>query len=475
MLRSTHAQSPSADMTSESTSRPSKLSIIYLLPFLTVLPDVLFPEIAGVRTAPHHVLLAVLILPALARILKLHLYYFDWFIIMFLLWSTLARMWNVGLIPATDHALEQGITYLVTIAFITHWKMVIKYMNIVFLIVLVLGSLALIEVILNEHFIANALRRIDPTYVRLVEPQWRSGLLRAGVITHPINYGVFCGSMIAMMWYAQTRLSSSLYKTGFMLFAVFLSLSAGPLLAAVLQVSFIAIETATRIIPNRAPLVLGGMFIVLTLMQLVTSHGILGFMAHYATFTADSYWYRTRIWEHVTDDILRSPIIGINPAYWTRGPFMSPSIDAEWLMLPLAAGLPALLFLSIGFFGMIKPLFKGSDAEVGAEFAGLRRGWLYSMLGVIGAGFTVTYYDMMMPHFYVMLAMGSVLVRTSPARAPMGEAPHEARPAAVDVRDAFSRGRRGPVLGRELSGGAAGRSAYVGTSRFERTESSPRR
>lgn len=411
----------------------------WLLPVLILVPDALAPEIADIRLNPLHVFLAAFALPAIQRLMRGGMLPCDWIFLAYAFWAAATRALNVGPVQAMNQFLETAVIYVFVIAYVRSPSDILRYVKTILVAVMILSMFAMVESVTGQRPIAELLRAIDPEYGRLLGHEYRAGFLRAGVYTHPITFGLFCGSMIAMVWYTQSNVIQSGLKTGILFTGVFFSLSSGPLLGAVLQMGMIGAERATRFLANRINVILAGVVMLLLLLEAATS-GALSTMARYMTFNPMSYWYRTRIWSIVTDDIARNPIFGMNPANWSRERMMSNSIDAEWLVIPLTSGLPAITLLALTFFVMLRPLYLRPDGDLEPLLAGLRRGWTYSFVALIMVGFTVTFYDMMRPQFYAMLAMGSALVRLV-ALGTEADVPRAAPAAAT------SGGRQGPVLG----------------------------
>lgn len=241
--------------------------------------------------------------------------------------------------------------------------------------------------------------------------EFRLGVMRVGITTQPIVYGMFCSSIFTMIWYMSRTIPIALRRSVVILVATLLSLSSGPWLALACQIGLIGVETVTRGIKNRAKILIGGAVASLTALQLATSHGIWGFVAAYLLINPKSAWYRTLIWERVGGDIARHPIFGMNPANWSRGMGMSDSIDSEWLLIPLVSGYPGLFLMIAACLLSLWLLYRRSDDEVGPDIATLRRAWAFTMVAMWGGMLTVAYFAYMRPQYHLLMALGGVLIR----------------------------------------------------------------
>lgn len=400
---------------------------IWLLPIPLVLSEFTSIPMFGIGLTPMHAFLMALFVPALIRLTQTRLGLGDWLMIAFLLWASAMRVRNIGPFVAVSYFLDAGVMFLVVRAFTRSAQDILILLRIYFVLILALGVLAAIESITANHFIADFIRRFDPSFNRLRGLEFRAGLARAGVLTHPILYGAFCASIFALVWYTQKSAATSVLKCLLIFAAMFFSLSSGPLVATAMQIGLIATEYYSRGIKKRALLITSAVVAAFAVIQVVASHGVFGVVAHYLTFNSASAWYRQMIWTQVTGDIARNPIFGMNPVNWTKKPGMSDSIDAQWLLVTLGGGLPAIILLTAALLAMIRGLFHRTDAEVGPELAALRRGWTFCMLALAFAGLTVSYFSIMQHQWHLMMGLGGALVQL--VRAHSAAAPSAAVPA----------------------------------------------
>lgn len=436
-----------ADRTQSAASRdiaaPAAFSPVWLMPLLMVLSEPIAINVGGFGVTPLQFLLLGLFVPALMRMTSLRFSAADWLFLAYVLWTCLTWTRNVGVVSAGIFFVEVGILYLVVSAYLRTPRDIVVLVGSFFWFVLALGVLAMIESLTSAHFVADFVRVLNPEYERLMGDEHRMGLLRAGVVTHPILYGVFAGSMLAMMWYLQSSAMGSVARAAVVAVAVFFSLSAGPMVGMMIQFGCIAAEYFSRRIPNRATLIVGGALAVGGLLQVVASNGVFGVVATYMTFNPASAWYRQMIWTQVSGDIGRHWLLGMNPAFWSRRAGMSESIDAQWLLTPLTAGMPAMILLALCFLAIVARLFRRTDAEIGPLLAALRRGWTFAMLGLAFAGFAVAYFGLMQPHFHLMLTLGMVILRMCAAADATGPtappAPPRRRAAIGDMAAAPAR------------------------------------
>jgi hypothetical protein len=229
-----------------------------------------------------------------------------------------------------------------------------------------------------------------PAYLRLfeafgevyddVQNEPRLGLERVqGPFEHPILFGIFASTAFALAFYTSGGFAG-LFRNlrGTLVQALsgiltFLSLSTGPLLALLIQIGLIGWDWLFRRNPKRwrnlILLVVAG-YVTVDLLSNRTPFEV---FVSYATFNTSTAFNRVLIWEYGTQNVLRSPFIGIGFNPWQRPYWMPASIDNFWLVVAIRHGLPAIGFLLAAFALAIlrAALRKGLDAADAAARTGL--------------------------------------------------------------------------------------------------------
>ena len=358
------------------------------LPLLIVYPSDLAIFIFDLKFTPLRLFLLAFAAPSIMLLLQRRLHWGDWLFLGYAVWVTLMRAKNMTVVSSGIFFIEAVLIYLFAVAYIRSVQQVIALLKVYFALICVLGVLAATISISGEHFVLNAIERITGVRSPFQEEIYRLGLLRTGIVTHPIIYGIFCASVLGMLWYARSSLANGMTRLIVVPTAVFFSLSSGPLLTVGIQLGLIMLEHFSRWLKNRAAIITSGCVAVLGFLEWYGAKGVFGIVAAYLTLNSNTAWYRLWIWEQVTGDISRHPIFGMNPNNWSRLRGMSDSIDAQWLLTPLQAGLPSIALLLLSLLVMIRLLFLRPDAEIDPRLAGIRRGWTFAMIGPSGMSAT---------------------------------------------------------------------------------------
>ena len=172
----------------------------------------------------------------------------------------------------------------------------------------------------------------------------RWGLNRAQtVFQHPILFGLVCSLGVANFYFLNRAAAPAraMFRTGFALFMTFTSLSAGPLLSAMIQCGMIFWEKITR--ANWKLLGFLGLIGYGTI-DLLSNRSPAAVLASYATFDAATAYNRILIWRIGIQTVIDFPIFGIGMNEWRRtGWTWTASVDNFWLSdrhAPRRSGLP---------------------------------------------------------------------------------------------------------------------------------------
>ena len=182
----------------------------------------------------------------------------------------------------------------------------------------------------------------------------RSGLTRAqSVFDHPILFGVCTGSIIALvhlvLGYQKSFFQRAL-KTGIVAATAFSSLSAGALVAVVVQGFLLSWNRLLAAVKIRWKILIGLLVLIVVAIELVANRSALEIITSFFLFDADSYWFRRMIWEYGSASALNHPLFGVGMNEWERPEGMPASIDNFWLVQAVTHGLPAAFLLLLTFF-----------------------------------------------------------------------------------------------------------------------------
>lgn len=288
---------------------------------------------------------------------------------------------------------------------------VTKTASLFFMLAVVFGVLAIPEAVLKTRYIPDFFAQFTgiPDRGKYVE---RLGLLRAKtVFVHPINYGLFCASIISYIWYCARSNASGIFKVAMTFMCVFLALSSGPLLAAFVQIGLIFVERMTRWLPNRGTVVMITIAVLLVILEIASKGPLIQVLL--SRFTLDSWtaYYRLLIFEHMSDDILRNPIFGFRIETWTRLHWMTSSVDNFWLMVTGRFGFPGLALLVVTLLLIIRRLFKAPADSIPPKLQQLRIAACFTLVGLSISGTTVHFFGKMEVLFAFQLGLAAAISR----------------------------------------------------------------
>ncbi len=351
----------------------------------------------------------------------------DWLVLVNGAWAFTALTVHHGI----NRGIEAGGIYIVELvgayciarAYVRTPAAYMAVVRCVFLILAVLLPLALIESFTGVH----VMRQLFAAGGFSAPMDKRFGLERAfGPFDHPILFGVFAGSAIAMIWYAYgDRKPSSpggIMRTGVAAVAAATSLSSGAIAATMIQLGLSLWERLTRRMPGRW-VVLGICSIVgYFAIDLVSNRSGIRVLLSYLTFSPATAYNRLIIWDWgFNHNVLVHPVFGIGQNVWVRPEWMhSTSMDNFWLVQMVTYGVPAFLALAAAVIVSLACVPKNAHPDA----ARLRKGWAISMVGLIIAGCTVHFWNHSFVWFCFLLGLAGAF------HAPSAKLPPR-RPVAV--------------------------------------------
>lgn len=235
----------------------------------------------------------------------------------------------------------------------------------------------------------------------------RMGMRRAqAFFENTILFGLFGCSLLAFVWYLERRPYHRLIKLCVIGIVVFLSLSTTPAVAAVTQIIFITIETATRRLRNRAIIITAFFALGFMLVEVIYPPGAFGFLVNYVAFNPISSYNRILIWNYGLENLAEHPWFGLNPENWRRAWFMGNTIDNFWIYNALLTGVfgwvlvAAIPLLAIVHFSRVRVSFRMY------EYIAWRRAWTAVIVAFVFAGFAVAFFGRIQPFYYFLLGTG---------------------------------------------------------------------
>lgn len=339
----------------------------------------------------------------------------DWLFVLHVLWATLALAVN-----NPDRAIEQagsvGIEFLggyfVGRVFIRSRANFIALSKALVTIVLCLLPFSLVEAMTGRHLAIEILRVVPGlSTIPVVDAGVRLGLHRVqSVFAHPIHYGLFCSVAFSLAFVALKGISGDVWRwlsTGLVGFASLLALSSGALLAVFLQIGLIAWAATFARFRWRWWLLAGLIGLAFVAVDLLSSRSPVRVFMSYATFSPQTAFMRSLIFEWGMVNVWANPIFGIGLDDWVRLDWMhSSSIDNYWLVVAMRYGIPGFLLLAIGYLIILIRIMR-LDLEASPQLNLIRRAWVFTFLGLTFTLMTVHIWNNI--HSFVFFMFGSGL------------------------------------------------------------------
>lgn len=338
----------------------------------------------------------------------------DYLFFLHIAWASIA----VG-VNNPDRALENvgsmGVEffggYLVGRAYIRSAADLIGLIRALLLLVLISLPFAIVEAFRGTAIIPDLIARIPGlTTVAQVDIEKRMGLHRVqAFFAHPIHYGLFCSTALALTF---VGLRTVMSKGGRLLgcaavsLGVFMSLSSGALLAAVLQFGLIAWDSMLRNVERRWLVLLGLFAAMYVAVDLLSNRTPIKVLMSYATFSVHTAYYRSIIFEWGMINVWDNPIFGLGLRDWVRPSYMrSGSMDNFWLVMAVRYGIPGFLMIALGY---ADALFRVGRRKLtpGTTQSDLRLGWMIMFLGLSFTLVTVHVWTSVYSFVFFLLASG---------------------------------------------------------------------
>lgn len=294
------------------------------------------------------------------------------------------------------------------------------------LIVLFFLPFSIIEAVTGQNLLLTAMDNIWNSYHRVAKDP-RLGLQRVqATFEHPILFGVFCSSAIALSYLVLGYGKSTFRKIGtslMVLLTAALCLSAGPMTGMVAQIFLIFWNWALKAVDARWKVLAILVAALWIFLEVMANRSPAQIFISYFSFNSNSAFLRLHIWNYGTASILAHPLFGIGFNDWERPMGMTSSIDMYWIVSGVRHGLPATFFTFLSFFCVVLPLIfrKGLD-EVQSI---CRLGILCCLASFFLAGWTVHYWNATYVIFNFLLGSGMWLLDAVPA-SEQDTAPEEA-------------------------------------------------
>jgi hypothetical protein len=412
------------------------------LPVTLLIIAICFPPelsvwVGSLRLMMHRVVLVIFILPALWRLFSnkdLRFSLFDGLFVGYNAWTIVVFMVHLGPVDGLQFGgsltLESMGAYVVARAYVRDLAAYEATIGVLLLTIGAVGLLALPEAFLRSHYIHHWLAPITGIKITIYD-EVRRGLMRAAsTFEHPILYGAYTSSIAAMVWFSASRYKQRWRNMGLMTGATILAMSSAPLNAIVIQGAWGVLNNMTRGIPNRVKLLGGAALVGYILISLLTDRSPAAFIAMNIALDPWTAYHRVLIWTYGMENVWANAVFGLGLGDWVRPGWMhSASVDAFWLLIPMRAGVPAILLLIAAVWVLVAAINKKRKNRP-REVRRAALGWTISFVAVAFTGLTVHYWDALHAYVFLLWGLGAWMADPLKLRQP---APVGARPARSTV------------------------------------------
>ena len=374
-------------------------------------------DLGPLALQPYRVVLILAFFPMAKRFFlgEIALHRFDWLLVASIGWAFLAYLANHGV-----RAIELG--GIRTVEVLGAWMLgrvgvrnaeeMTRVVRTLFWMVVAMLPFAAYEAITHRPILLNLI----PSSPRVLYSPPRLGLRRAQVVfSHAILYGVFVSAVVGLVWYGFNQaagLAARVARSALIGFATIFSVSAGALLAFVVQGLLIVYELMFKRNPGRWRVFGWGVVSGYVVLDILSNRTPFHLVVDYLTFSSGAAYNRILIFRFGMDSVWAHPIFGIGLRDWARPWWMGDSVDNFWLLNAMQFGIPGFLLFAGAFVLLIRAVSRSRIDDPVAW--NLRAGWLTSMGGIILAGGTVHYWTVMLSFVMFLFGTGGWFVRDAP-------------------------------------------------------------
>ncbi|MCA0271152.1 MAG: O-antigen ligase family protein [Proteobacteria bacterium] len=393
----TNIRSPDGFAAGYAGVRKETLHPLVLLYLFTVVIPIGF-NIGSVAITSMRLMLILTIVPTTMNLFSGKygkVYPIDYLFYVHILWASLALIVNnpdLALQNIGSFSVEFLGGYTLARAYIRTPAAFIALIRMILVLVVVALPLAISETLNGRALIPLWVDKIPGMWsVVQVNIEKRMGLERVQVyFAHPIHFGLFCSSVLAMTYASMRGIISNSARYALSMaicVGVFLSLSSGALLAAMLQMFLVFWAFMLRNNEARWKILIGIFVFIYVVIDLASNRTPLRVFMTYATFSAHNAYYRSIIFEWGMINVWANPIFGIGLNSWIRPSYMRDgSMDNFWLVMAVRYGIPGFLTIAVGYADALFRVGRRKFTK-GSLLANLQFGW---MVAFVGLSFTLT-------------------------------------------------------------------------------------
>jgi len=340
----------------------------------------------------------------------------DFLIIAFCIWCTVSFIVVQGISAAIE---PSGIIFIETVGsyflarrYIRDEQDFRNMISIVVKIIIFLLPFALYEAFTGNKPILAAFNSMAPIFT-VGASEIRLGLRRVqGPFEHPILFGVFCGSVLAvshLVLSSSRRTLSHWLSTGAVGLTALASMSSAPIAGLAVQISLMLWNHLLRSFASRWKLLWALIFAAYLVVEFGSNQTPIQFYISHFTFDQQTGWYRIWIWEYGSASVLNHPLFGTGLTGWARPKFMvSDTIDNFWLVIAIRHGIPAFVLLLGSCLVMM--LAVASRRGISDQLQNCRVAYLICLATFVIVGTTVHLWSATYVWFIFILGSGAWLL-----------------------------------------------------------------
>lgn len=377
-----------------------------------IIPPEASLNVGTLFVSPQRLLLLVMLLPSVWMLLDRRagsIRICDGLVAFHALWAMTTFMAN--------HGVEQGVKsggiytvevlgpYLLARVFVRDLNAFRGVVRLLTTVVIAMAIFTVPEALTGKHVLRDLFGLLFGSAGFEGPAERRLGLARAyGPFQHPILYGVFCSSGLALAWYSLPV--PRVFRSAGIVLATCMSVSSGALLSLMVQSICIGWDQMTRKLPRRWVVFVAMISVCYILIEFMSNRGAVTVLISYLTLNPETGYWRQLIWDFGSAEVWRNPIIGIGFNEWERPDWMhGSSVDNFWLLTAMRHGIPAVLALAGAAIWISLGLVRQRITD--ERLLACRTGWLITIAALSTAAITVHFWGSALT-FYCFL-LGSII------------------------------------------------------------------
>ncbi|MGL4279135.1 MAG: O-antigen ligase family protein [Albidovulum sp.] len=389
---------------------------LVLLYLLTVVIPIGF-NLGSVAMTSMRMLLMLTILPTTIGLFSGKygkVYLVDYLFYAHIVWATIALLKNnpsLALQNSGSFSIEFLGGYALARAYVRTPGAFLALLRVITVLVAIAVPFAILETIDGRALIPDWIRNVPGLWsVVQTDIGKRMGLHRVQVyFAHPIHFGLFCSTALALTFVSMRGIVSDFARymmTIAVFIGVFLSLSSGALLAALLQIYLVLWAYVLRKNEARWKILIYLFVFFYVAIDLGSNRTPLKVFMTYATFSTHNAYYRSIIFEWGMINVWANPIFGLGLRNWVRPHYMrTGSMDNFWLVMAVRYGIPGFLAIAGGYVAALYEVGRRKFVPA-STVANMQFGWMVVFIGLSFTLMTVHIWTAIYSYVFFLIGAG---------------------------------------------------------------------